>query len=151
MSGVPKNLYTVPGGLGAASTVKMINQLLAGVHIAASAEAMAFAAKLGLNTRSLYEIIRTAAGSSWMFENRVPDMLDADWTPNSQLAIFVKDLGIVLDEAKRLGVAAPMSAAAHQLYLFGRGNGWEKEADSGIVRIWETLGDVSVAKNAVPV
>jgi 3-hydroxyisobutyrate dehydrogenase-like beta-hydroxyacid dehydrogenase len=92
MSGMPKNLYYVEGGTGAASSIKLINQLLAGVHIAAAAEAMAFGAKLGLDTQSLYEIIRNAAGGSWMFENRVPAMLAADWTPHSMLAIFVKDL-----------------------------------------------------------
>jgi 3-hydroxyisobutyrate dehydrogenase-like beta-hydroxyacid dehydrogenase len=70
----------------------MINQLLAGVHIGAAAEAMAFGAKLGLNTQHQYEIIKNAAGGSWMFENRVPAMLKADWTPHSQLAIFVKDI-----------------------------------------------------------
>ncbi len=72
--------------------MKLINQLLAGIHITAAAEAMAFGAKLGLDTKLLYEIIKTAAGGSWMFENRAPAMLDADWTPHSALAIFVKDL-----------------------------------------------------------
>jgi 3-hydroxyisobutyrate dehydrogenase-like beta-hydroxyacid dehydrogenase len=92
MSGPVKNLYRIGGGVGAASSVKLINQLLAGVHIVAAAEAMAFGAKLGLDTASLYEIIKNAAGGSWMFENRAPAMLSGDWTPHSQLAIFVKDL-----------------------------------------------------------
>lgn len=136
------------GGVGAASSVKLINQLLAGVHIAAAAEAMAFGAKLGLDTQSLYEIIKNAAGGSWMFENRVPAMLAADQTPHSMLAIFVKDLGIVLDESKRLGYPAILSAAAHQLYLMGASYGWSREADSGIVRLWELMTGVSVAKAA---
>ncbi|KAH7420228.1 hypothetical protein BKA64DRAFT_716557 [Cadophora sp. MPI-SDFR-AT-0126] len=148
LSGPPSNLHTIPNGAGAASSVKLINQLLAGVHIVAAAEAMAFGAKLGLDTRSLYEIIKNAAGGSWMFENRVPAMLNADWTPNSQLAIFVKDLGIVLDEAKRLGYAAPLSAASHQVYLNGAAKGWAKDADSGVVRVWELMTGVSVAEAA---
>jgi 3-hydroxyisobutyrate dehydrogenase-like beta-hydroxyacid dehydrogenase len=92
MSGPAKNLYHIEGGPGAASSVKLINQLLAGVHIVAAAEAMAFGAKLGLDTQRLFDIIQNAAGGSWMFKNRVPAMLSADWTPHSQLAIFVKDL-----------------------------------------------------------
>jgi 3-hydroxyisobutyrate dehydrogenase-like beta-hydroxyacid dehydrogenase len=92
LTGIPQNLYHIDGGVGAASSVKLINQLLAGVHITAAAEAMAFGAKLGLDTKLLYEIIKTAAGGSWMFENRVPAMLTADWTPHSALSIFVKDL-----------------------------------------------------------
>jgi hypothetical protein len=148
MSGTPKNVYHVEGSVGAASSIKLINQLLAGVHIAVAAEAMAFGAKLGLDTQSLYEIIKNAAGGSWMFENRVPAMLAADWTPHSMLAIFVKDLGIVLDESKRLGYPAVLSAAAHQLYVMGASYGWSREADSGIVRLWELMTGVSVAKNA---
>ncbi|KAF1981797.1 hypothetical protein K402DRAFT_398192 [Aulographum hederae CBS 113979] len=150
MSGPPKNLCRVQGGIGAASSVKLINQLLAGVHIASAAEALSLGAKLGLDTRFLYDIIRTAAGNSWMFTNRAPAMLDGDWTPNSALAIFVKDLGIVLDEAKRLTFPATMSAAAHQLYLAGAASGWTRDADSSVVRIWEKISGVSVSGMAAP-
>ncbi|OLN87249.1 putative oxidoreductase YgbJ [Colletotrichum chlorophyti] len=149
MTGTPNNLCHVQGGVGAASSVKLINQLLAGVHIAAAAEAMAFAARLGLDTRRAFEILGGAAAWSWMFENRVPQMLDADWTPHSALAIFVKDLGIVLDEAKRLTYFAPISSAAHNLYLAGAAHGWTKESDAGVVRFWELMG-ISVSGNAKP-
>jgi hypothetical protein len=148
MSGKPENIYYVEGDVGAASSIKLINQLLAGVHIVAAAEAMAFGAKLGLETQSLYDIIKNAAGGSWMFENRVPAMLSADWTPHSMLAIFVKDLGIVLDEAKRLSFPAVLTAAAHQMNLMGASYGWAREADGGIVRLWELMTGISVSKNA---
>jgi 3-hydroxyisobutyrate dehydrogenase-like beta-hydroxyacid dehydrogenase len=92
LSLMSEQLYIIPGGIGAASNVKMINQLLAGTHIAAAAEAMGVAAKAGLNTRQVYEIIVNAAGNSWMFENRVPHMLDNDLTLYSALDIFVKDM-----------------------------------------------------------
>lgn len=87
-----EKLYVIPGGAGAASKVKMVNQLLVGTHIAAAAEAMALATKAGLNTREVYNIITSAAGNSWAFENRVPHMLDGDWTLHSALDIFVKDM-----------------------------------------------------------
>lgn len=87
-----EKLYVIPGGAGAASKMKMVNQLLVGTHIAAAAEAMALAAKAGLNTREVYNIITSAAGNSWAFENRVPHMLNGDWTPCSALDIFVKDM-----------------------------------------------------------
>ncbi|KAL0941304.1 ketose-bisphosphate aldolase class-ii family protein [Colletotrichum truncatum] len=149
MTGTSSNLCHVQGGVGAASSVKLINQLLAGVHIAAAAEAMAFAARLGLDTRRVFDLLGNAAAWSWMFENRVPQMLDADWTPHSALAIFVKDLGIVLDEAKRLTYFAPISSAAHTLYLSGAAHGWSKESDAGVVRLWELTG-ISVSGNAGP-
>lgn len=87
-----EKLYIIPGGIGAASNVKMVNQLLAGVHIAVAAEAMGLAARMGLNTRQVYDIIVNAAGNSWMFENRVPHMLENNWHPHSALDIFVKDM-----------------------------------------------------------
>jgi hypothetical protein len=147
MTGAPKNLYQVRGGVGAASSVKLINQLLAGVHIVAAAEAMAFAARLGLDTRSVFDILCNATARSWMLESRAPQMLEADWTPHSALAIFVKDLGIVLDAANRLVYQAPISSAAHNLYLTGASHGWSKEADAGIVRLWEH-GGISVPGGA---
>jgi 3-hydroxyisobutyrate dehydrogenase-like beta-hydroxyacid dehydrogenase len=85
-------LFTIEGGIGAASKIKMVNQLLVGIHIAVAAEAMGLAAKAGLNTREVYNVIITAAGNSWAFENRVPHMLDGDWNPLSALDIFVKDM-----------------------------------------------------------
>lgn len=150
MTGASENLCHVQGGIGAASSVKLINQHLAGIHIASAAEAMAFSARLGLDTRSVFETLKNAAAWSWMFENRVPQMLDADWTAHSALAIFVKDLGMVLDEAKRLMSYAPIASAAHTLYLAGAARGISAQADAGVVRLWEPITGVSVAGNAGP-
>lgn len=149
-AGASENLCHVQGGVGAASSVKLINQHLAGIHIASAAEAMAFSARLGLDTRSVFETLKNAAAWSWMFENRVPQMLDADWTAHSALAIFVKDLGIVLDEARRLVSFAPIASAAHTLYLAGAARGLSPQADAGVVRLWESVTGVSVAENAGP-
>lgn len=151
-AGVPENLRYVQGGVGAASSVKLINQHLAGIHIASAAEAMAFAARLGLETRAVFETLKNAAAWSWMLKNRVPQMLDADWTAHSALAIFVKDLGIVLDKARRLVSYAPIASAAHTLYLEGAARGLSTEADAGVVRLWESESatGVSVAKNVGP-
>ena len=85
-------------GIGAA--FKMVNQLLAGAHIAVACEAITFAAKQGLDIRKVYEVITASAGNSWMFENRIPHVLDGDYTPRSAVDIFVKDLGIVQDMAR---------------------------------------------------
>jgi uncharacterized protein YgbK (DUF1537 family) len=135
--------------VSAGSWIKLITQLLAGVHIATAAEAMAFASKLGLNTLQLYEIINTAAGWSWMFENRVPQMLGSDCGPHHPMSIFVKDLGMVLQEANRLYYPAHLTAAAHQLYLLAKANKtWLSESDAGIVNIWESTTGVSVSRSA---
>ena len=96
----------MPPAQGAA--FKMINQLLAGVHIAAASEAIAFAAKQGLDIRKVYEVITASAGNSWMFENRMPHVLDGDYTPRSAVEIFVKDLGIIQDMARTAKFPVPV-------------------------------------------
>jgi len=60
--------------------LKFVRQVMAGVHLAAAAEAMSLGAKVGLDTKQLFEIISTAAGSSWMFKDAAPQMLSGDWT-----------------------------------------------------------------------
>ena len=143
MSGL---LYKVGSTAGEGTSVKTVNQLLAGVHIAAAAEAMAFGARAGLDTRQLYEIITNAAGNSWMFENRVPRMLDEAYSPaKSQLNIFVKDLAIVLGEARDLTFPCPLAAAAHQQFLAGSAAGWGKLDDSSLVKVFEQATGVRVA------
>lgn len=147
-----EKLFVIPGGIGAASNVKMVNQLLAGVHIAAASEAMGLAVQMGLNTRRVYDIIVNSTGNSWMFQDRVPHMLDNDWTPRSALDIFVKDMvwvvilielfnanglkGIVTSSARLQGFPVPLSSAAEHLYLSASLHGYGREDDSGLVRMF---------------
>ncbi|XP_047315983.1 uncharacterized protein LOC124919708 [Impatiens glandulifera] len=144
LSALSEKLYIIKGGCGAGSGVKMGNQLLAGVHIASAAEAMAFGARLGLNTRTLFDAINNSRGTSWMFENRVPHMLDNDYTPLSAIDIFVKDLGIVYKECSVRKVPLRVATVAHQLFLSGSAAGWGRIDDAGVVKVYETLTGVKV-------
>ena len=130
---------------GVGSLVKTVNQLLAGVHIAAAAEAMALAAKAGADTRAVYEVISASAGNSWMFGNRVPHMLDDDYAPLSAVEIFVKDLGLVLGTGHEHRLPLPMAAAAHQLFLAAAGAGWGRLDDAAVVKVYEQAGDFKVS------
>jgi 3-hydroxyisobutyrate dehydrogenase len=121
---------------GIGSTVKMVNQHLAGVHIAAACEAMALGLRAGAEPRTLYEVICGSAGMSWMFQNRVPHILDGDFTPLSAVNIFVKDLGIVLDAARQLTQSLPLAATAHQMYLHAAAAGLGGEDDSALIKIF---------------
>lgn len=85
-------LYEIPGGLGGGSKAKLIHQVFAGIHIAMASEAMGLAALAGLNTRNAYEKLSISDGSSWMFENRVPPMLDQNHAPYSATNIIAKDV-----------------------------------------------------------
>ncbi|KAK3128896.1 hypothetical protein QOZ80_6BG0467940 [Eleusine coracana subsp. coracana] len=144
LSALSEKLYIIKGGCGAASSVKMVNQLLAGVHIASAAEAMAFAARLNLRTRRVFEIMQHSRGYSWMFGNRVPHMLDNDYTPYSAVDIFVKDLGIVSFESSNSRIPVHVSSIAHQLFISGSASGWGRCDDAAVVKVYETLTGVKV-------
>ncbi len=129
---------------GAGSTVKLVNQHLAGVHIVAAAEAMALAARAGVDPGLVFEVISTSAGRSWMFENRVPHMLARDFTPLSAVEIFVKDLGIVLDAGRERRFPLPLAAVAHQQFLAAAAAGLGAEDDAAVVKVYEKLAGIEV-------
>ena len=129
-------VYKLGDSAGAGSKVKIINQLLAGVHIAAAAEAMALGLREGVDAAALYEVITNSAGNSWMFENRMAHVLAADYTPLSAVDIFVKDLGIVLDMARASKFPLPLSSTAHQMFMQASTAGFAKEDDSAVIKIF---------------
>jgi L-threonate 2-dehydrogenase len=139
-------IYRIGSEPGLGSVVKTVNQLLAGSHIALAAEAMAFGTRAGVDPAILFEVISNSAGSSWMFNNRVPHMLAGDFTPLSAINIFVKDLGIVLDVAHELRFPLPMAALAHQLFIAAAATGQGSQDDASIVKLYENLSGVSVKK-----
>ena len=129
-------VYRLGDQAGNGSKVKIINQLLAGVHIAAAAEAMALGLREGVKAEDIYEVITHSAGNSWMFENRMAHVLAADYTPLSAVDIFVKDLGLVLDTARASKFPLPLSATAHQMFMQASTAGYAKEDDSAVIKIF---------------
>ncbi len=136
---ISAKLYRVSESVGGGASIKIINQLLAGVHIAAAAEAMALGLKSNLNLEMLYEIISNSAGSSWMFQNRVPSILEGDYTPKSMVDIFVKDLGIVLDVGMEMKFPLPLTASAHQQFLSASSAGYGQENDSAVIKAYPSI------------
>jgi len=144
LAAIAAKVYRLGDRPGPGSKVKMINQLLAGVHIAAACEAMALGMRAGADPKTLYEVISNSAGSSWMFQNRVPHILAGDYTPLSAVNIFVKDLGIVLDTAKKFGFPLPLTATAHQLYLAAAAQGHGLEDDAAVVKVYAALAGLDL-------
>jgi 3-hydroxyisobutyrate dehydrogenase len=136
LNAMAAKVYKLGDSAGAGSKVKIINQLLAGVHIAAAAEAMALGLREGVDPAALYEVITNSAGNSWMFENRMAHVLAADYTPLSAVDIFVKDLGIVLDMARASKFPLPLSSTAHQMFMQASTAGFAKEDDSAVIKIF---------------
>lgn len=136
LAGMAGKVYRLGDTHGLGSKVKIINQLLAGVHIAAAAEAMALGLREGVEADALYEVITHSAGNSWMFENRVPHILNNDYTPLSAVDIFVKDLGLVLDTARISKFPLPLSATAHQMFMQASSAGFGREDDSAVIKVF---------------
>jgi 3-hydroxyisobutyrate dehydrogenase len=150
LDAIAGKVYRLGDRAGIGSTVKMVNQHLAGVHIAAACEAMALGLRAGADGRQLYEVICNSAGMSWMFQNRVPHILDGDYTPLSSVNIFVKDLGIVLDAARKLQFPLPLAAAAHQLYLATAAAGHGNEDDAAVVKFYAALAGLDLPEPKQP-
>jgi 3-hydroxyisobutyrate dehydrogenase len=124
---------------GQGATVKTVNQLLCGVHIAVAAEALSLAEKAGIDGHMLFEIMGGSAASSWMLKDRGPRMHEPDPTVASAVDIFVKDLSIVLDAGRAAKTALPLAAAAHQMFLAASGLGHGARDDSQVVRAYRAL------------
>ena len=108
-------VYRLGPAAGNGSKVKIINQLLAGVHIAAAAEAMALGLRQGVDPAALYEVITHSAGNSWMFENRMAHVLAAEFHSRCRrLTSLFQGLGLVLDSAQGQPEFVPLPLGQHR-------------------------------------
>jgi L-threonate 2-dehydrogenase len=141
------NLYHLGETPGQGAAMKIVNQLLCGVHIAVAAEGLAFAERQGIDTKQALELLSGSAASSWMLKNRGPRMVTDDPTVTSTVDIFVKDLGLVLDAGRSAKMGLPLAALAHQQFLAASGQGLGAKDDSQVIETYRALfGDVSSAK-----
>jgi len=136
LAATAETVFELGDHAGPGSAMKAVNQLLAGVHIAAMAEAMTFGMTQGVTPQKFLEVIPKCAGTSWMLENRAPHIVAGDYTPLSSVDIWPKDLGIVLDIAKGAKFGAPLTAAALQQYLAASGSGLGGEDDAAVAKVY---------------
>ena len=149
LSTLGDKLYHVGEKAGDGAMVKTLNQLLCGVHIAAVAEAFAFAEKAGLDTALMLKILGQSAAGSWMLNNRGPRMIEREPEVTSAVDIFVKDLSLVLDAGRSSKVALPLAAGAHQMFLAASGAGHGRADDSQVIRAYRALnGTTDTGGNA---
>lgn len=132
-------VYKIGSEIGLGATVKIIHQLLAGVHIAVAAEAMALAARANIPLDLMYEVVTNAAGNSWMFENRMKHVVEGDYSPASMVDIFVKDLGLVADTAKDLKFPLPLASTALNMFTSASNAGFGQEDDSAVIKIFSGI------------
>jgi 3-hydroxyisobutyrate dehydrogenase len=149
LNAIAAKLYRLGDEPGIGASFKIINQLLAGVHIAAACEAIALACRLGLDLAKVYEVITASAGNSWMFTNRVPHILEGDYTPRSAVSIFTKDLGIVADVARSESFPAPVAATALQMFLMTAAAGMAHDDDSSVARLFAKIARLELPERKV--
>ncbi|HEX2019094.1 MAG TPA: L-threonate dehydrogenase [Aurantimonas sp.] len=136
LDAVAGKVYRISETIGDGATVKIIHQLLAGVHIAAGAEAMALAAKAGIPLETMYDVVTNAAGNSWMFENRMRHVVDGDYTPTSMVDIFVKDLGLVTETGLSMKFPLPLATTAYSMFATASQAGYGQLDDSAVIKIF---------------
>ncbi len=148
LESIAETVYELGDAPGAGSAMKAVNQLLAGTHIAAMAEALTFGITQGIEPKQFLEVISNCAGTSWMLENRAPHIVAGDYTPHSQVNIWPKDLGIVLDIAQSANFSAPITAAAMNQYLAAVDMGLGAEDDAAVAKVYARDAGVDLPEKA---
>ena len=129
-------VFELGDGAGAGSAMKAVNQMLAGIHLAAMAEATTLGLSQGIEPATLAEVIPQCAGTSWMLENRIGHVVDGDYTPFSMIDIWPKDLGIVQAMASEAGFEAPLTNAALRQFTAASEAGMGREDDAAVARVY---------------
>ena len=136
LAATAEKVFELGDAAGMGSAMKAVNQMLAGVHIAAMAEAVTFGMTQGIAPETFLKVIPDCAGTSWMLENRAPHIVAGDYTPHSAVDIWPKDLGIVLDAARAAKFAAPVTAAALQQFVAASGMGLGRQDDAAVAKVY---------------
>ncbi len=134
LDAIGEKSYEIGGEIGQGAAVKIVHQLLAGIHIAAGAEAMALAARAGIPLDLMYDVVTHSAGNSWMFADRMKHVVDGDYTPRSAVDIFVKDMGLVNETGRRLRFPLPLASAAYAMFANVSNQGFGGLDDSAVIR-----------------
>jgi 3-hydroxyisobutyrate dehydrogenase len=141
ISGTRVRISELPGD---GSKAKIVNNMLAGVNLAAACEAMALAIKLKLDPRTMFEVIAASSGGSWMFSDRMPRVLAGDYAPRAAIEILRKDLAILLETARSERFPAVVARAAHTLYEDASRLGYGSEDDAALMKVYQTLTGISL-------
>ncbi|MEL6478095.1 MAG: L-threonate dehydrogenase [Pseudomonadota bacterium] len=136
LDAMAETVFELGDRAGPGSAMKIINQMLAGTHIAAMAEAVTFGMTQGVDPAQTVEVIGKCAGQSWMFDNRGPHVVAGDYTPHSAVDIWLKDLGIVLDVAREAKFSAPLTSSALAQFIAASGSGLGGEDDAAVAKVY---------------
>ncbi|NMM43682.1 NAD(P)-dependent oxidoreductase [Rhodospirillaceae bacterium KN72] len=144
LNAMAETVFELGDRAGPGSAMKIVNQLLAGIHVASTAEALTFGIGQGIDPALMVDVISRCAGSSWMFENRGPFIAEGDYRPHSAVDIFVKDLGIVTEAARASGLSVPLADTALSRFHAAREAGLGREGDVAVAKVYAREGDIDL-------
>jgi 3-hydroxyisobutyrate dehydrogenase len=130
------------GPAGAGQHTKMVNQILIATNMIGACEALLYGYKAGLDLKTVMQSVGGGAAASWSLNNLGPRIIDRNFEPGFFVEHFIKDMGIALEEAKRMGLALPGLALANQLYLAVQAQGWGRKGTHALMLALEQLSNV---------
>jgi 3-hydroxyisobutyrate dehydrogenase len=130
------------GPAGAGQHTKMVNQVLIATNMIGVCEALLYGYKAGLDLKTVLQSVGGGAAASWSLNNLGPRIIDRNFEPGFFVEHFIKDMGIALDEAKRMNLALPGLALANQLYLAVQAQGYGRKGTHALVLALEHLSNV---------
>ncbi len=130
------------GPPGAGQHTKMVNQILVAASMIGVCEALLYGYKAGLDLKMVLQSVGGGAAASWSLNNLGPRIIDRNFEPGFFVEHFIKDMGIALDEAKRMGLCLPGLALAHQLYLAVQAQGWGRKGTHALMLALEQMANV---------
>jgi 3-hydroxyisobutyrate dehydrogenase len=131
------------GPAGAGQHTKMVNQILIASNMVGVCEALLYGYKAGLDLHAVLQAVGGGAAASWSLNNLGPRIINRNFEPGFFVEHFIKDMGIALDEAKRMGIALPGLALAHQLYLAVRAQGNGRKGTQALMLALEQLSNAA--------
>lgn len=137
------------GESGCGTTAKLANQIIVNLNIAAVSEALALAAKAGINIEKMYEAIRGGLAGSTVLDAKVPMILNRDFKAGGRVDINLKDLTNVMDTAHALSVPLPLSSQLLEIFHALKADGKEALDHASIVQHYEKLANVTVEREAL--
>jgi 3-hydroxyisobutyrate dehydrogenase len=130
------------GPHGAGQHTKMVNQILIASYMVGVCEALLYGYQAGLNLETVLESVGSGAAASWSLLNLGPRIIQGDYQPGFFVEHFIKDMGIALEEARRMNLALPGLALANQLYVALKAQGHGRDGTQALALALASLSNV---------
>lgn len=134
LSALSDRRFRVSARHGDGARMKLVNNLLAGINLAAGAEVLALGEHLGLEPQTMLAVIGASSGQSWIVDERMPRAFAGDFEPRAHARILHKDLGLAMAMAEAAGCKASLGADALALFARTLERGWGAEEDAVLLR-----------------